>query len=270
MNQLFNIDNKTAVISGGAGVLGLEIAGYLLKEGVKVFILDYNEILLTEAIGKLEAFGEVQGFVCNVLEEADLMKTKDAILEQVGQIDILINAAGGNRKGANISPDSNIFKMDRQDFKMVNDLNFLGTVYPTLVFGEAMAKNGKGSIINFSSMATVQSISRVMGYSAAKAAVDNFTKWMAQELASKFGDQIRVNAVAPGFFVTHQNRAILINEDGSLTERSELVMQKTPMNRFGKPEELCGAIHFLCAEASSFITGTIIPIDGGFSSFSGV
>ncbi|GJM64724.1 dioxygenase [Persicobacter diffluens] len=270
MNQLFTIDNKTAVISGGAGVLGLEIAGYLLKEGVKVFILDYNETLLTKAVSKLEAYGDVHGFLCNVLEEDDLLSTKSAIMEQVDQIDILINAAGGNRKGANISPDSNIFKMDRQDFKMVNDLNFLGTVYPTLVFGEAMANNGKGSIINFSSMATVQSISRVMGYSAAKAAVDNFTKWMAQELASKFGDQIRVNAIAPGFFVTHQNRAILINEDGSLTKRSELVMQKTPMNRFGKPEELCGAIHFLCAEASSFITGTIIPIDGGFSSFSGV
>ncbi|GJM64377.1 SDR family oxidoreductase [Persicobacter diffluens] len=269
-DYLFDLEGKVAIITGGAGVLGSTIASYLLSQKVSVFLLDLNEELLQNAVAAMKEKGDIHGLVCNVLQKESLQNCKATILETHHKIDLLINAAGGNMKGANIAPEQSIFDMNMDDFKKVNDLNFHGTVLPSMVFGEQIAKSGKGSIINFSSMATIQSITRVVGYSSAKASVDNFTQWMSMEMAIKFGDGIRVNAIAPGFFVTHQNRAVLLNEDGSLTERSKLVMQKTPMRRFGKPEELNGVIHFLSSDASSFVTGTIIPIDGGFSAFSGV
>jgi NAD(P)-dependent dehydrogenase (short-subunit alcohol dehydrogenase family) len=183
---------------------------------------------------------------------------------------MLINVAGGNMPGATLREDQTIFDMKFEDFNKVNDLNLNGTVYPSIVFGEAMARQGKGSIINISSMAVYSAITRVPGYSTAKTAVDIFTKWMAMEMALKFSEKIRVNSIAPGFFIGNQNRGVLINPDGSLTDRSKKVMARTPMRRFGDITELNGIVQFLCSDEASFITGAIIPVDGGFSAFSGV
>ncbi|MEO0332487.1 MAG: SDR family oxidoreductase, partial [Bacteroidota bacterium] len=192
------------------------------------------------------------------------------ILAQWGQIDVLINAAGGNMPGATVAPDQTVFDVSVDALRKVLDLNLMGSVLPTLVFGKSMAEQKSGSIINISSMAATHSITRVLGYSIAKAGIDMFTKWMATEMSLKFGDGIRVNAIAPGFFIGEQNRKLLTNEDGSLTERGKTIIQNTPMQRFGKAEELNGAVLYLCSDASMFVTGTISPIDGGFSSFSGV
>jgi NAD(P)-dependent dehydrogenase (short-subunit alcohol dehydrogenase family) len=199
-----------------------------------------------------------------------LKEVRQQVLDKWGCIDILINAAGGNMPGATLTEEQTIFDMKVEDFNKVNDLNLNGTVYPSIVFGQAMANKGKGSIINISSMATISAITRVPGYSVAKSGVNIFTQWMAMEMAMKFDEKIRVNAIAPGFFIGDQNRAVLINPDGSFTERSKKVIAKTPMKRFGDITELNGIVQFLCSDAASFITGTIIPVDGGFSSYSGV
>jgi NAD(P)-dependent dehydrogenase (short-subunit alcohol dehydrogenase family) len=192
------------------------------------------------------------------------------IIDRFSAIDILINAAGGNRPGATVKLDQSVFDIDLGEFRQVANLNFLGTVLPTLVFGKSMAERGSGSIINISSMAAQRAISRVAGYSAAKAAVENFTRWMAVEMAEKFGSGVRVNAIAPGFFLTDQNRALLTNPDGSLTERGKTVLRMTPFKRFGEPSELVGTALWLASDASRFVTGAIIPVDGGFSVQSGV
>ncbi len=266
----FNIEGRVAVVSGGGGVLGGSISRSLLEAGAKVVILDIREESLNNRVAELQAFGEVVGYVCNVLDEDSLKAVRDKILAKWGSIDILVNAAGGNMPGATLTEDQTIFDMKIEDYKKVTNLNLDGTVIPSLIFGEAMAKAGKGSIINISSMATYSAITRVMGYSVAKTGVNIFTQWMAMELATKFGEKVRVNAIAPGFFIGDQNRAVLINPDGSYTERSKKVLAKTPMGRFGDIKELNGIVQFLCSDAASFITGAIIPVDGGFSSFSGV
>jgi NAD(P)-dependent dehydrogenase (short-subunit alcohol dehydrogenase family) len=204
------------------------------------------------------------------MNRAELNKVKETVLSQYDTIDVLINAVGGNLPGAVIPDDKSVFDLSERDFDQVVDLNLKGTLLPSLVFGEPMSKSGKGSIINYSSMAVDRVITRVLGYSAAKAAMENFTKWMAVEMALKFGDGIRVNAIAPGFFIGKQNRALLLNEDGSLTERGEKIIRNTPMKRFGEAEELNGPIHFLCSDSASFVTGIVLPVDGGFSAFSGV
>jgi NAD(P)-dependent dehydrogenase (short-subunit alcohol dehydrogenase family) len=192
-------------------------------------------------------------------------------LAKYGRVDILLNAAGGNMPGATISPEQTVFDLNISDLDKVTSLNFNGTVLPSMVFGEVMAKQRSGNIINFSSMAAMQSITRVLGYSTAKAAVSNFTAWMAMEMAMKFDGTVRVNAIAPGFFIGNQNRALLTNPDGSFTERGNKVINKTPMGRFGEARELVGAILFLASDkAASFVTGVVLPIDGGFSTFSGV
>jgi NAD(P)-dependent dehydrogenase (short-subunit alcohol dehydrogenase family) len=267
---LFNLENKIAVITGGSGVLGSEMAKGLLQAGAKVILLATNELNLKQKVNKLSEFGVVRGYKCNVLNEDNIKNTYDNILDEFKQIDILINAAGGHVPGAIIGLDQNIFDLKIQDFKAVTDLNLNGTILPTLIFGKAMAEKKTGSIINISSMATQRAITRAVGYSAAKAAVENFTRWMAVELAQKFGNGIRVNAIAPGFFLTDQNREILTNKDGSLTERGKTIINITPFKRFGEPNELIGTILWLASDASKFVTGTIIPIDGGFSAFSGV
>jgi len=199
-----------------------------------------------------------------------LRDVRDKILAKWQRIDILLNVAGGNMPGATLTEDQTIFDMKVEDFNKVTNLNLNGTVYPSLVFGEVMAKKGKGSIINISSMATYSAITRVPGYSVAKTGVNIFTQWLAAELASKFNEKVRVNAIAPGFFIGDQNRSVLINPDGSFTDRSHKVIAKTPMKRFGDIAELNGLVQFLCSDAASFITGAIIPVDGGFSAFSGV
>jgi len=268
---MFDLKGKVAVVTGGGGVLGGSIARSLIEAGVKVVILDIREENVNNRVEELlQMGGEALGFVSSVLEMDELKRTRKKILEKWGKVDILINAAGGNLPGATLTEEQTVFDMKIEDFEKVNDLNMNGTVYPSLVFGETMAERGEGSIITISSMATYSAITRVLGYSTAKSSINIFTQWMAMEMATKFSEKIRVNAIAPGFFIGDQNRNVLINPDGSYTERSKKVLARTPMGRFGDIKELNGAVQFLCSEAASFITGVILPVDGGFSSFSGV
>lgn len=271
MNDMFDISGKVALVTGGSGVLGSNIAEGFLRAGAKVIIIGAHQERVDKALVRLKTISDsVWGVACNVLDMESLQAVKDKILAQWGRIDILVNAAGGNIPGGTLTVDQNIFDMKVADLNKVVDLNLYGSVYPCLVFGEIMAKQQSGSIVNVSSMAAYESITRVPGYSMAKSAVENFTRWLAQEMAIKFSEKIRVNAIAPGFFIGNQNRAILINPDGSLTDRSKKVIAKTPMKRFGDISELNGAVQFLCSDAASFITGAVLPVDGGFSAFSGV
>lgn len=272
MNEQFSIAGKVAVITGAGGVLGGNVAKSFVQQGADVVALDIRQEQLDKRVEELRAVGcgKVMGLICNVLDIDSIRKVTDEVVAQWGHIDILVNIAGGNMPGATLRPDQPIFDMKIEDWNKVTNLNMNGTVYPSIVIGEVMARQKKGSIVNISSMAALQSMTNVPGYSAAKAAVTNFTQWMAMEMALKYGDGIRVNAVAPGFFIGDQNRAVLLNPDGSLTERSHKVLANTPMRRFGDITELNGAIQFLCSDAASFITGVNLPIDGGFSMFSGV
>ena len=271
LNQLFNLKNKIAVLTGGGGILAGEMAAGLLKAGAKVILLDINEKKLNQKIENLQSDGyQAHGYKCNVLDKENLKQVYQAIIDKFSRIDILVNAAGGNIQAATIAVNQTVYDLDIEQFKKVTDLNLLGTVLPTLIFSQSMAEQKSGSIINISSMATQRAITRVMGYSAAKAAVDNFTRWMAVELAHKFGSGLRVNAIAPGFLLTDQNRSLLTKDDGSLTERGQTIINITPFKRFGEPHELVGAILWLASDAARFVTGTVIPVDGGFSVFSGV
>jgi NAD(P)-dependent dehydrogenase (short-subunit alcohol dehydrogenase family) len=271
MNEQFSIKDKVAVITGAGGVLGGSIAKHFMQQGAKVVAVDIRQEQLDKRVAELKAYGDqVIGFIGNVLDMQSLEKLADDVVAHWGRVDILLNIAGGNMPGATLEPDQAFFDMDITCWDKVTNLNMNGTVYPSYVFSRVMARQGKGSIVNVSSMAAYSAITRVPGYSAAKSAVTNFTQWLGSELALKYGDGIRVNAIAPGFFIGDQNRAILINPDGSLTERSQKVMAKTPMRRFGDITELNGAVQFLCSDAASFITGALLPIDGGFSAFSGV
>ncbi len=271
MNEQFSIEGKVAVITGAGGVLGGNIAKSFVEQGAKVVAMDIRKEKLDARVAELSARGgEVMGVVGNVLDIDSLQTAANDILARWGRIDILLNIAGGNMPGATLTENQTIFDMKISDWNNVTNLNMNGTVYPSLVFGKVMAEQKQGAIINISSMAAYSAITRVAGYSAAKTAVSNFTQWMAMEMALKFGDKVRVNAIAPGFFIGDQNRAVLINPDGSLTERSKKVLARTPMRRFGDISELNGAVQFLCSDAASFITGVVLPVDGGFSSFSGV
>lgn len=268
---MFSIKGKVAIVTGGGGVLGGSIAKSFIEAGAKVVVLDIREENVNARVEELTQMGgEAAGFVSNVLDVEEMKITREKILDKWGKIDILINAAGGNLPGATLTEEQTVFDMKISDFEKVTQLNMNGTVYPCLVFGEAMAKAGSGSIINISSMSTLSAITRVPGYSVAKCGIDIFTKWMAMEMGTKFGEKVRVNAISPGFFIGDQNRKILINDDGSYTDRSKKVIARTTMGRFGDITELNGLVQFLCSDAASFITGTIIPVDGGFSSFSGV
>ena len=271
INEQFSITGKVAVITDAGGVLGGNIAKCFMQQGAKVVAVDIRQEQLDKRVEELKTYGEdVIGIVGNVLDIASLEKLADDIVAKWGRIDILLNIAGGNMPGATLAPDQHFYDMDISCWEKVTNLNMNGTVYPSLVFSKVMAKQGKGCIVNVSSMAAYSAITRVPGYSAAKTAVANFTQWLASELALKYGDGIRVNAIAPGFFIGDQNRAVLINPDGSLTDRSKKVLAKTPMKRFGDINELNGAVQFLCSDAASFVTGALLPIDGGFSAFSGV
>ena len=270
-NKLFDVSGKVIIITGGGGALGGAMAKYLLQQDARIVILSLHESSATQRAEELKAMGgEVLGVAVDVLSEEKLKEARDKIMDKWGKIDVLINAAGGNMPGATVNPDQTVFDVSTEDLKKVLDLNLMGSVLPTLVFGQVMAEQKSGSIINVSSMAASQAITRVLGYSMAKAGIDMFTKWMAMEMAMKFGDGIRVNAIAPGFFIGKQNKRLLTEEDGSYTSRGKTIIQNTPMGRFGEAEELNGIVLYLCSEASRFVTGTIIPIDGGFSSFSGV
>lgn len=271
MNEMFDIKGKVAVITGAGGVLGGSIAQSFVRAGAKVVAIDIRQENLDKRVKELSGLGgEVLDVVGNVLDIQSLKNVANTILEKWGRIDMLLNIAGGNLPGATLNPDQAFFDMKIEDWEKVTSLNMNGTVYPSMVFGEVMARQKSGSIVNVSSMAAYSAITRVPGYSAAKTAVSNFTQWMATEMALKYGDGVRVNAIAPGFFIGDQNRAVLINPDGSLTDRSKKVLAKTPMGRFGDISELNGAVQFLCSSAASFITGVVLPVDGGFSAFSGV
>ena len=268
---MFEIAGKVAVITGGGGVLGGSIARSFVKAGVKVALLDIRKENVDSRVEELkELGGDVLGVVSDVLDLDMLQQACDSIVARWSTVDILINAAGGNLPGATLALGQNIFDMNLGEYKKVADLNLDGTIFPTMIFGKVMAQKGTGSIINISSMATISAISRVMGYSVAKTGINSFTQWMAMEMAQKFSEKIRVNAIAPGFFIGDQNRAVLINPDGTYTERSLKILARTPMNRFGNIDELNGAVQFLCSDAASFITGVILPVDGGFSSYSGI
>ncbi|MCL1933733.1 MAG: SDR family oxidoreductase [Candidatus Azobacteroides sp.] len=271
MENLFSIKEKVIVVTGAGGVLGGNISKSLSQGGAKIVVLDIRQENLDSQVHEIKSGGGMAvGFCCNVLDTNSLEDVAKKIVEKWGQIDALVNCAGGNVPGATLSPEQTIFDMKMEDWEKVIKLNQDGTILPCLVFGKVIAQQKKGCIVNISSMATYSAITRVPGYSVAKTGINIFTKWLATEMAMKFGDQIRVNAIAPGFFIGDQNRAILINPDGSLTERSKKVLAKTPMGRFGNISELNGLVHFLCSDSASFITGTVIPVDGGFSSFSGV
>ena len=272
MNELFSIENKFYALSGGTGALGGSIADYLVKNGAKVLLLGRSPDKLEAKKNELNAIAtkSAYSFVVDVMDEDELQSLKNDIETNFGKLDGLVNLAGGHIPGAVLKPDQTIHDITISDTKKVVDINLFGTVVPTIVLSELMAKQGSGTIINISSMASKQSISRVLGYSLAKAGVDIFTKWMANELAAKHGDKIRVNAIAPGFFIGNQNRRLLTNEDGSFTERGNKVIVKTPMKRFGDASELNGMVHYLLSDASSFVTGGIFDVDGGFNSFSGV
>ncbi len=273
-NNIFNIHGRVAIVTGATGVLGGSIANSLVEAGVKVVAMGRNDKKLNEKIEELKKLSDdeesVMGFTCNILDVDELKQVRERIIEKWGKIDILVNCAGGNIPEATLQESQSLFDLSLKGWNEVIDVNLNGSVYPSFVFGEAMAEQKEGSIINVSSMATYSAISRVPGYSVAKTGVNIFTQWMAMEMAVKYSDKIRVNAIAPGFFIGEQNKNVLINPDGSLTERSNKILARTPMRRFGDINELNGAVQFLCSDAASFITGTILPIDGGFSSFSGV
>lgn len=268
MEDLFSIRERVIVITGGTGVLGSVIASYLAGQGARIVILGRREEAGRGSVDKIKSEGKEALFLrTDVLDEAVLVRNREEILGRYGRIDALLNAAGGNMPGANISPAQTFFDLDLDEFDKVVRLNLTGTVLPSRVFLKPMVEQKKGNIINFSSMAAFRPMTRVAGYAAAKAGVTNFTQFLANEVAAKFGEGIRVNAIAPGFFITEQNRDLLTNPDGSYTQRGEDVIRQTPFKRMGKPEELCGAIHYLVSDASSFVTGTTITIDGGFNGF---
>lgn len=268
MNNLFDIKGNVTVITGGTGVLGRAIAKYLALNGAKVVILGRKEDVGNRIAADIRAEGgECEFMKTDVLNVEVVRKNCEDILAKYGRVDTLLNAAGGNMPGATIPPDKTIFDLKPDQFQTVLDLNLTGTVIPTQIFLEPMVKQGKGAVINFSSMAAFRPMTRVAGYAAAKAGISNFTAYMATECAKKFGEGIRVNAIAPGFFLTEQNRSLLTNPDGSYTQRGQDVIRQTPYGRMGEPEELCGTIHYLMSDASKFVTGTVAVVDGGFNVF---
>lgn len=267
---MFDLSGRTAVVTGGYGVLGGSIADALGAAGAKVAILGRSQGEADAKVAALREAGvDAMALCASVLDEDQLVAARDQVLRAWGRVDILVNAAGGNLSAART--DGNLpFAMSREGFDDVVRLNLHGTVFPTMVFGEAMADQKKGSVIVISSMAASRAISGVLGYSVAKAAIESFTRWMAVDLARRCSPAIRVNAIVPGFFVSKQNRDVLLKPDGSWTERALLITKGTPMSRFGDPSELQGPVLWLCSDASSFVTGAIVPVDGGFSANSGI
>lgn len=266
--NLFDIKDKVVVITGGTGVLGRAIAAHLAEEGAKVVVLGRKVEVGNAIVADIEAKGGQAMFLVTDVMNRDVLEQNLAdILAAYGRVDALLNAAGGNMPGATIGPDGTFFDLKVEDFQQVLNLNLVGTVLPTQVFLKPMVQQKKGAIVNFSSMAAFRPLTRVCGYAAAKAGISNYTAYMATEVAKKFGEGIRVNAIAPGFFLTEQNRSLLTNPDGSYTARGNDVIRQTPFGRMGRAEELCGTIQYLISEASSFVTGTVAIVDGGFNAY---
>ncbi|MGA2363140.1 MAG: SDR family oxidoreductase [Candidatus Aminicenantales bacterium] len=282
-NDIFGLSGKTAVITGGGGVLGGSMAGVLAERGVAVALLDLREEASIEAAKEIvEKGGRAIGLPCDVLDQESLEAAKARVIDELGSVDILINAAGGNDPKATTSKETlersdligavdglkTFFDLDADGIRSVFDLNVLGTLLATQIFGRVMAERGRGVIINISSMNAFKPLTRIPAYSAAKAGVSNFTQWLATHFAPL---HIRVNAIAPGFFLSDQNQYLLTDErTGELTPRGAKIIAHTPMGRFGRPEDLAGALVWLVSDASAFVTGIVLPVDGGFSAFPGV
>ena len=268
MKNLFDIKDNVVVITGGTGVLGRAIAIHLADQGAKVVIMGRKAEVGNAIVEEIkENGGEAMFLVTDVMNREILEQNLADILAAYGRVDALLNAAGGNMPGATVAPTGTFFDLKIEEFQRVLDLNLTGTVLPTQVFLKPMVEQNKGTIVNFSSMAAFRPMTRVCGYAAAKAGISNFTAYMATEVAKKFGEGIRVNAIAPGFFLTEQNRSLLTNPDGSWTQRGEDVIRQTPFGRMGRAEELCGTIQYLISEAASFVTGTVAVVDGGFNTY---
>jgi NAD(P)-dependent dehydrogenase (short-subunit alcohol dehydrogenase family) len=271
--SLFNVTGKVVVVTGATGTLTGSAADYLAVQGARVVYLGRTQAKLDQALAKVRAAhpaAEVLGLAADVNDRAALERARDAVLAKWGRVDALLNGAGGNQPGATITPDKTFADLDFAAFEQVVALNLHGTVLPTLVFTPALLESGSASVVNYSSASSARAVTRVIGYSAAKAAVDNFTRWLAVDLGRRTKGGVRVNALVPGFFLGEQNRRLLTNEDGSLTPRGQSICNMTPYGRFGTPEELHGAIHYLVSDASKFVTGTTLVVDGGFGVFSGV
>jgi len=267
----FDLTDKIAVVTGGSGVLGGAMARGLLQHGATVVIIGRTQEKIDHTIhdlGRTDA--PIEGFRADVLDRDSMIRARDEILKKNGRIDILINAAGGQLPDAVQDPGQSVFDLDFESIRKTIDLNLLGSVYPTLIFGKKILETGTGSIINISSMASDRAVTRVMAYSLAKSAIESFTKWMSMELGAIKGDKVRINAIAPGFFISDQNREILTEKDGSLTDRAKKIIAHTPAGRLGEPKELISTAVWLCSDESRFVNGAIIPVDGGFSKFSGV
>jgi len=269
IQQLFGLSGQTAVVTGGAGVLCASMCRALITAGANVAVLDLNtkaaEALATE-LGP-GAIGET----CNVLDKASLESAAQTVLAKFGRVDILVNGAGGNKPQATTNPEHSFFDLPAEALRWVFDLNLMGTILPSQVFGQLMANQKSGIILNLSSTNAFRPLTRIAAYSAAKAGVSNFTQWLAVHMAQEYAPEIRVNAIAPGFFLTEQNRFLLTDQEtGELTARGQSIIGHTPMGRFGSPDDLVGAMMWLLSPASSFVTGIVVPVDGGFSAFSGV
>lgn len=270
-DALFDCTDRVAVITGGTGVLGGAIARGLARSGARVVVLGRREEKAARTVAEIEEDGgRAMAAPADVLDRDGLEAARAAVLDRWGRVDALVHAAGGNLSGATVGPEEEFFEKEWGPLDEVVRLNLQGTFYASQIFAAPMAERGSGSIVHVSSMAAQKPLTRVVGYSAAKAGVDNFTEWLAVELARKHGERLRVNAIAPGFFIGEQNRDLLLEEDGSLTERGAAIIAHTPMDRFGEPEDLVGTVIWLCSDASRFVTGTVVPVDGGYSAFGGV
>tara|TARA_R110002020_G_scaffold446835_1_gene659125 strand:- start:1158 stop:1973 length:816 start_codon:yes stop_codon:yes gene_type:complete len=271
MKSLISVENKIIVISGATGILGESMTRSLARCGAHVVILGRNKDKVNTLVNSIRKEGQkVTGVVADVTNKEALNHVKDEIAEHLGYIDVLINAAGGNMAGALIMPEQTLADADLEQMRKVIDLNYIGTFLPTQIFLPLLEKSVKASVINISSVAAHLPLTRVMGYASAKSAIENLTQFLAVEFAQKQENPVRVNALAPGFFLTEQNRDLLTNKDGSLTNRGEKIIAHTPLGKFGDPEDLNGAIHWLCSDAASFVTGTVVTVDGGFKVFAGV
>ncbi len=271
LGQWYDFSGRTVVLTGGAGVLGGEIACALCGLGAAVAILDRDEVLAKKLVERLEGeAGRAIRVHADVLKKETLLAAEEVVRRELGPADTLVNTAGGNHPAATTSPEQAFFDLPEAALRQVTDLNLLGTLLPCQVFGRGMAERGRGTILNISSMNAIRPLTRIPAYSAAKAGVSNFTQWLAVHMAQNYSAEIRVNALAPGFFLTEQNRFLLTEKDGRLTPRGQAILAHTLMNRFGRPEDLIGVALWLLSPASAFVTGIVVPVDGGFSAFSGV
>lgn len=267
----FSLKNKVIVITGATGVLGGSFVKAIAQAGAKVVILGRNNDKAEERVKLAESEGaEAKAYAVDVLNEEDVIRVKDEVLADFGTIDGVVNAAGGNIPGATISPDQDLFDTNIQDTIKAIELNLYGTIIPTHVFGRVIAEKGKGSIVNISSLASNRPLTRVLGYTVAKHGVNGYTKWMASEMSLRYGDKVRVNAIAPGVFLTDQNRSLLTNPDGTFSDRAQKFVNNTPFSRLGDPSELEGTLVYLLSDASGFVNGETVFVDGGFNAWSGV